>query len=89
MSLEYLKQHLAEQIANRRKRLGLSQKELAEKAKIGESTLGLIEQAKGNPAIETLDHIARALGTDILELCPPKKGVITIDLNALEALRNK
>ena len=89
MTLEYLKQYFAEQIANERKRRDWSQKELADKADVGETVIGQIENARGNQTFKTIDKIAKALDMDILELCPQKKGIITIDLNALEALKNK
>lgn len=53
-------------IKERREELGISQKELAEKAKISQSFLCDIEQGRCKPSIDTAVKIANALNiTDI------------------------
>jgi len=89
MTLEDLKRHLAEKVHNERNRCGWFQGDLAKKSGISEKTISLIEQGRANPSLETIGRIANALEVDMLEFFPEKRGIITIDLNALEALRNK
>ena len=48
-------------IRERREQLGLSQKELAEKAKISQSFLCDIEQGRCKPSIDTAIKIAQVL----------------------------
>ena len=48
-------------IKERREQLGISQKELAEKAKISQSFLCDIEQGRCKPSIETAIKIAQVL----------------------------
>ena len=48
-------------IKERREQLGISQKELAEKAKISQSFLCDIEQGRCKPSIETAIKIAQLL----------------------------
>lgn len=48
-------------IKERRERLGISQKELAERAKISQSFLCDIEQGRCKPSIETAIKIAEVL----------------------------
>lgn len=48
-------------IKERREQLGLSQKELAEKAKISQSFLCDIEQGRCKPSIDTAIKIAQVL----------------------------
>lgn len=55
---------LSEQIRSRRQEMGLSQKELADSAGVSRVTVNNLEQGKyANPTINTLDGIAKALGT--------------------------
>ena len=51
-------------IKEKRKRLGISQKELAEKAEISQSFLCDIEQGRSKPSIDTALKIAEALNID-------------------------
>ena len=48
-------------IKEKRKRLGISQKELAEKAEISQSFLCDIEQGRSKPSIDTAIKIAQVL----------------------------
>ena len=49
-------------VKERREQLGMSQKELAEKAKISQSFLCDIEQGRCNPSIDTAVKLAQVLG---------------------------
>ena len=51
-------------IKEKRERLGVSQKELAEKAEISQSFLCYIEQGRSKPSIDTALKIAEALNID-------------------------
>ncbi len=51
-------------IKDRREQLGISQKELAERAKISQSFLCDIEQGRCKPSINTALKIAKALDVD-------------------------
>ena len=51
-------------IKERREQLGISQKELAEKADISQSFLCDIEQGRSKPSIDTALKIAKALDVD-------------------------
>jgi transcriptional regulator with XRE-family HTH domain len=52
-----------------RRRAGLSQRELAEKSGVPQSTIGRIEAGAVDPRARTLDRLLRACGLD-LELAP-------------------
>jgi ribosome-binding protein aMBF1 (putative translation factor) len=67
---------IADQVAERRKRLGLSQAELAELVETTQSAIARLESGGRPPRIDTLLRIAAALDCDLLvELRPrtPKK----------------
>jgi len=81
--------YIGKRISNERKDQGLTQKELAIKAQVGEKVIGKIEQFKANPTLKTLDKIARALGLKIEDICPTKRGLITIDYEALKKLKRR
>ena len=38
---------------------------LAREAKVSVATIAIIERGKGNPMLETMDNIAKALGTSV------------------------
>ncbi len=48
-----------------RKARGLSQNELAERADVNDKYLGEIERGVGNPSLEVLMKVAKALGVDL------------------------
>ena len=60
-ALETLDVLLAHDILRHRRRLGLSQVELARRAGIRPETLNRIEQGKRSPSVRTVDKIDRAL----------------------------
>jgi|GEM_PF-1188764 len=62
---ESLYETLAQSIRTRRKALGMTQEALAEKAHVSASFIGHIETASRVPSIQTLYHIALALGVSL------------------------
>ncbi len=62
-------QHLADQVFNRRRTLGISQGELADRAGISRNYVSLIERAEAsNLSINVLNHLAAALSVTPAEL---------------------
>lgn len=59
---------LGKQIRNRRKKLGLSQEELAEKLGVGHQALSRIEQGKMAPKMERLPILAKSLHCTVSDL---------------------
>ncbi len=59
---------LGRRIRALRTQVGLSQEELAKRAKIGRATLARIELGQDSPRYETLVAIARGLGCDVSRL---------------------
>lgn len=59
---------LGKQIRERRKKLGLSQEELAEKLGVGHQALSRIEQGKMAPKMERLPLLAKSLKCSIADL---------------------
>jgi ribosome-binding protein aMBF1 (putative translation factor) len=57
---------MALQIAQARYRKKLSQKELAEKTGLKQSHISSIENARGNPTLDTLLRITEALDADLM-----------------------
>lgn len=63
-------------IKKRRELLGLLQPQLAAMAGISTRTIQLVEQGKGNPALDTLLKLAEPLGLQLkVELIDPLKTV--------------
>jgi DNA-binding XRE family transcriptional regulator len=60
-ALEYSRVSLARKIIRDRRRLGLTQTDLARRAGIRSETLNRIEQGKRSPSVRTVDKIDRAL----------------------------
>jgi len=60
-ALEYVAASLARDIIRARRRVGLSQAELARRAGIRAETLNRIERMKGPPSVRTVEKIDRAL----------------------------
>ncbi len=67
-----------------RRRLGLSQAALAEKAGTAPNYIALIEVGKSFPSLPMLEKIAAALQIDALDLFD-KDGMISIDKETLRA----
>ena len=66
--MEPIQKRLGRQIRYIRKRRKMSQAQLAETAGISNNFVGLIERGERFPSLETVDHIAKALKTDLKEL---------------------
>ena len=62
---------IAEQVADRRKALGLSQKELAELTGTTQSAIARLEGGGTPPRLSTLVRIARALDSDLVVALRP------------------
>jgi transcriptional regulator with XRE-family HTH domain len=51
-----------------RRARGLSQAELAARARVTQALVSAIELARANPTVESLDRLAQALGVGVAEL---------------------
>lgn len=71
-ALEYTRASLSRDIIKTRRRLGLSQVELARRAGIPPESLNRVERAKTNPTIKTVEKIDRAL--KVAEKAAARKG---------------
>lgn len=56
---------LGRKIQHKRKGMGLTQEELADKVGISRAYMGYIEQGRNAPSLEVLEKIARVLRTSI------------------------
>lgn len=63
-------QFVSKRIRDARKKAGLTQEELAEKAGLPQSHISRLEQQKHSPTAKTLEKIAKALGIPHSELDP-------------------
>ena len=63
-----IREILAENIKEYRRKRGITQSELAERSNISANFMGMIEQERKFPAPEVLDRIAEALEIDTSEL---------------------
>lgn len=66
-----MSEHVGAQIKLRREQRGHSLTELARRADIGKGTLSSLEAGRGNPTLDTLDALARALGIPLTDLLTP------------------
>lgn len=57
-----------EKVRNKRLKLGLSQEELAERATVHRTYIGMIERAEKNITLENIEKLAKALKLRINEL---------------------
>jgi ribosome-binding protein aMBF1 (putative translation factor) len=57
-----------------RRRAGVSQSELAERAGTSQPSIARLEKGQVSPTVITLDRIARALGTDLVIDFEPQPG---------------
>lgn len=55
-------------VQNHRKALGLSQEQLADRAGVHRTYIGMIERAEKNITLVNIEKIAKALGIDITDL---------------------
>jgi transcriptional regulator with XRE-family HTH domain len=65
-------------IRNARKRAGLTQSQLAERAGVAQSVIARLERGGGNPTFETLERVLHAAGHR-LELTAVEQGLVTVD----------
>jgi len=63
-----IKEILARNLKDHRKRLGITQSELAERAGLSTQYLGMIEIARNFPTADVLERLAAALGINSNEL---------------------
>ena len=63
-----VKEILAQNLKKHRKRLGITQPELAERAGLSINYLGMIEVARNFPTADVLERLAAALGIKSNEL---------------------
>lgn len=63
-----LTRKVAARIVELREERGLTQEQLAEKARINRVTLARLERAMHQPTLDTLDQIARALRVGLAQL---------------------
>ncbi len=63
-----IKAAFGEKVRAQRKKMGLSQEELAHRASVHVTYLSAIERGERNPALENLYAIANALGVPLAEL---------------------
>lgn len=63
-----LSERIAQNIIKHRKKVGLSQENLAKHAGISRAYLGRIENARHSVGIDTLEKIAVALDVDVVDL---------------------
>ncbi len=61
---------LGKRIKRVRRRVGLTQETLAEKASVSTTHIGLVETGKRRVSLKTLQRIATALGVKTKELIP-------------------
>ena len=62
-------QNLGLNIKKKRKELGISQQELADRTNLSLNFIGKIEVAFSKPSLDTVIDIAEALGVTVSELC--------------------
>jgi transcriptional regulator with XRE-family HTH domain len=63
-----LPKQLGKRIQKRRKELGYSQEELAEKIRVSRAYVGFIEQGRNTPSLEILEKIAKQLKIPLSDL---------------------
>ena len=63
-----LKEILARNLKKNRRRLGITQPELAERAGLSTHYLGMVEIARNFPSVDVLERLAEALGIESNEL---------------------
>ncbi|MCL2872488.1 MAG: helix-turn-helix domain-containing protein [Betaproteobacteria bacterium] len=66
--LNSLKRMLARNIVSKRKKLRLSQEQLALQAEVDRTYISQIERAVGNPSLLVLHKVATILETDVIAL---------------------
>ncbi len=70
-----------------RKARNLSQAELGEQASVNDKYLGEVERGEGNPSLDVLLRLARALGVDVTVLIGDEVTRLTLEQLRAEAVR--
>ena len=63
-----LRKQLGEELVARREANGWTREKLAELAGLSVNTVGIVERGEGNPGLETLQRLSRALRLSVGEL---------------------
>lgn len=63
-----LRQVFAQRVRAERKRLGISQEELADRAQLHRTFVGSVERAETNISIDNIGRLSDALGVDAAQL---------------------
>lgn len=79
MTVTALLKHFGEQVMLRRRRLEMSQEELAERAHLSRNAISEIERGRTNPSLTTICVLAVALGTSPASLFEGLEGLATSD----------
>lgn len=66
--MDNIKETFARNLRENRRKCGLTQAQLAEKAKVSTHYIALIELARNIPKVETIERLAEALNVEIYEL---------------------
>ena len=67
-ALNIVKNNLGRNVKELRLSSNMSQTDLAVKAKVRQSLISKMESGKGNPTLDSVVKIARALGVTVIEL---------------------
>jgi DNA-binding XRE family transcriptional regulator len=67
-----VKYRMLNQIIQARRGLHLTQKDLAEKAGLGQAEVSKIERGRKSPTLDTYSRLAAALGLEVPRLAPPR-----------------
>lgn len=77
VTYDELLKHFGEQVMLRRRRLGMTQEALAERAHLSRNAVSEIERGRTNPSLTTICVIAIALGTSPVSLFAGLEGLAT------------
>ena len=66
--MEAIRKNLSQRIRSLRELKNLTQEQLGERAGLSGKFIGEIERGNGNPTVDTLDKIAKALDTSLAQL---------------------
>jgi len=69
-----LRKRLGEELVARRDANGWTREDLAEHAGLAVNTVGIVERGEGNPGLDTLERLSRALRLSVGELLIASEG---------------
>jgi transcriptional regulator with XRE-family HTH domain len=72
-----------------RRLAGLTQRQLAERARVPQATVGRIESGQITPRVDTLENLLRAAGQELTQSPRPGRGVDRSQINELLRLTPK